>query len=155
MSYRCPECGKEIVSLEAKSCPECGYPIDSEALKNQLNPQTSDRNEGSAAPGVLQEASKNKVDKKDISKVLFVFAAVMYLMCLIMIYKGYDKMTNYYNSENYYSLNKNAYVGGDAYNYIINGTYATGFFALSSGFMVTGSVFTVGGLYFKKNNSME
>lgn len=53
------------------------------------------------------------------------------------LYKGIDKMTNYYNSENYPDLNKNAYVGGDAYNYIINGNYATAFFVLTTMFVLT------------------
>lgn len=52
------------------------------------------------------------------------------------LYKGIDKMTNYYNSESYSWRNKNAYVGGDAYNYIINGNYATAFFVLTSMFVL-------------------
>lgn len=52
------------------------------------------------------------------------------------LYKGIDKMTNYYNSENYPSLSENAYVGGDAYNYIINGNYATAFFVLTTMFVL-------------------
>lgn len=52
------------------------------------------------------------------------------------LYKGIDKMTNYYNSENYPNLNENAYVGGDAYNYIINGNYATAFFVLTAMFVL-------------------
>ena len=52
------------------------------------------------------------------------------------LFKGIDKMTNYYNSENYPSLNENAYVGGDAYNYIINGNYATAFFVLTTMFVL-------------------
>lgn len=59
------------------------------------------------------------------------------LFCSILtLYQGIDKMTNYYNSENYPSLNVNAYVGGDAYNYIINGTYATAFFVLTAMFVL-------------------
>ncbi len=61
--------------------------------------------------------------KKYFGKVLFCLAAVFIILFGIMTYKGYDKITNYYNSD-YSMLNKNAYVGGDAYNYIINGTYA-------------------------------
>ena len=37
-------------------------------------------------------------------------------------------------------LNKNAYVGGDAYNYIINGTYAAAYFVLAAGFLISGIV---------------
>ena len=42
-------------------------------------------------------------------------------------------MTNYHNSD-YRQVN--AYVGGDAYNYIINGTYATAFFVLTAMFVL-------------------
>lgn len=52
------------------------------------------------------------------------------------LYKGIDKMTNYHNSEKYPRYNVNAYVGGDAYNYIINGTYATAFFVLTAMFVL-------------------
>lgn len=64
--------------------------------------------------------------------------SVVSLFCgAFTFYKGVDKMTNYYNSENYPSLNVNAYVGGDAYNYIINGTYATAFFVLTAMFILS------------------
>lgn len=49
------------------------------------------------------------------------------------LYKGVDKMTNYYNSD-YKQIN--AYVGGDAYNYIINSNYATAFFVLTAMFVL-------------------
>ena len=52
------------------------------------------------------------------------------------LYKGIDKMTNYYNNETLPHRNVNAYVGGDAYNYIINGTYATAFFVLTAMFVL-------------------
>lgn len=66
-------------------------------------------------------------------KVLRVVAVLLFIVAGIMLYKGYDKMTNYTNSDSYYVKNHNAYVGGDAYNYIINGTYSTAFFVLGAG----------------------
>ena len=74
-------------------------------------------------------------------KFLFVVALIFYLIAGAMLYKGYDKVTNYYNSEYSTANNVNAYVGGDAYTYIINGNYSTGFFVLSMGFMNVGSIF--------------
>ena len=53
-------------------------------------------------------------------------------------------MSNYRSSE-YHSLSVNAYVGGDAYNYIINGNYATGFFVLSMGLFISGTLCVIGG----------
>lgn len=78
--------------------------------------------------------------------VLLIIAIAFYVVSGIMLSKGYDKMTNYYNSEYSTSRNVNAYVGGDAYNYIINGNYATGFFVLATGFMITGTIFLCSGI---------
>ena len=55
------------------------------------------------------------------------------LICLCI---GLDKLFRYKNGDVYpYDLH-NAYVGGDAYNYIINGTYATAFFVLTAMFVL-------------------
>ena len=59
-------------------------------------------------------------------------AAASFLGGCITLYKGIDKMTNYYYNSEYSSRLVNAYVGGDAYNYIINGTYAIAFFVLTA-----------------------
>ena len=45
-------------------------------------------------------------------------------------------MVNYENPESSYREHVNAYVGGDAYNYIINGTHATAFFVLTTMFVL-------------------
>lgn len=78
-------------------------------------------------------------------KHLYVVAVVFFLMAAAMVYQGYDKLTNYYNSS-YGVLNVNAYVGGDAYNYIINGTYTIAYFVLTSGFMISGILCIIGGM---------
>ena len=79
-------------------------------------------------------------NEKKKSAVLNIIALILIFISVIMFYMGYDKMTKYYNSDKYPDLNKNAYVGGDAYNYIINGNYATGFFVLGSGCVLTATV---------------
>ena len=78
---------------------------------------------------------REKSTSKKIS-VWSVLSACSLGCSFFTLYKGVDKMTNYYNSEKYPSLNVNAYVGGDAYNYIINGTYATAFFVLTAMFVL-------------------
>ena len=74
------------------------------------------------------------------TQALIIIACILYCISAIMLLKGHDKMTQYYNSEKYPDRNINAYVGGDAYNYIINGNYATGFFVLSMGFITAGTI---------------
>lgn len=53
---------------------------------------------------------------------------------------GFYKINTYFNMEEYPSLSKNAYVGGDAYNYIINGTYFSGYSALSGSMYICSAV---------------
>lgn len=61
-----------------------------------------------------------------------VLSVISFIGSVVFMYLGFDKMTNYSSGDIYpYELH-NAYVGGDAYNYIINGNYATAFFVLAS-----------------------
>lgn len=60
--------------------------------------------------------------------LLWVCCALLISTCIIMISKGFDAKNNYIKNENEpITKSKNVYVGGDAYNYIINGTYFTGY----------------------------
>lgn len=78
---------------------------------------------------------------KNSARAWFLVLALLFFVASgVAFYFGYDKMTNYYNSESYPRLNTNAYVGGDAYNYIINGNYATGFYVLSMGTLIAGVI---------------
>lgn len=49
---------------------------------------------------------------------------------------GFYKMYWYNNGEYSWDEPINVYVGGDAYNFIINGTYATAFFVLAAMFVL-------------------
>jgi len=63
-----------------------------------------------------------------IAKIFVFVAVVLIIASAFFAWKGYDCKTNYHNSE---WITENAYVGGEAYNYIINGTYFTGFMVIS------------------------
>lgn len=67
-----------------------------------------------------------------------IFSVGFWLGAIYALYMGFNKMTVYENSEIYVEENKNVYVGGDAYNYIINGTYATGYFVLFGACLIAG-----------------
>jgi hypothetical protein len=75
---------------------------------------------------------------KSFEWFLIVLALIAFIFAGVMVYAGFDKINNYYSSADYPSLNKNAYVGGDAYNYIINAEYATGYFILALIGVITG-----------------
>lgn len=85
---------------------------------------------------------------KGLSSISFIISAATLGM-------GLDKMFRYDNGEYYPYEYHNVYVGGDAYNYIINGNYATGFFVLATMFALMGIGFIV--LYYlsKMTNGQE
>ncbi|MCD7819685.1 MAG: zinc ribbon domain-containing protein [Lachnospiraceae bacterium] len=92
------------ISANAVSCPNCGHPFN-----------------------------KQEVSTKKWSIWCYLSIASVLAGC-VTLYQGINKMTRY-NSGDYYPYETiNAYVGGDAYNYIINGTYSTAFFVLTTMF---------------------
>jgi hypothetical protein len=84
------------------------------------------------------------------STFLYTLTAVFIIVFIVFSYKGYDKMNNYYNNDYSY---ENAYVGGDAYNYIINGTHATGYYVLSGTFFIAAVISLVGGLIISEKDN--
>lgn len=117
----CRECGQEIKD-DTKICPNCGCPVEnSESVNSNIKPQASLK-------------SENRADKW--KKVLLIGTCIFAITAVIFFCRGNYVKNEYYNSENYPSLNRNAYVGGDAYNYIINGTYFTGYSVIGVGCMI-------------------
>jgi hypothetical protein len=86
-------------------------------------------------------------------KKFIVWAIIFYIKAVVFFAKGYDKVTNYYSSDNYSDLNVNAYVGGDAYNYIINANYLTANFVVGGTFVIVGTMILMTGSIVKAINS--
>ena len=67
--------------------------------------------------------------KQDICNLLTI---PFFAIAIFTVYKGIYHLNVYYKSAaGYADLDKNVYVGGDAYNYIINTNYAADFFILT------------------------
>lgn len=78
-----------------------------------------------------------------MKKAFRMAAAISYALSAIFIAMGFYKMFSYSNPESIYRKHINVYVGGDAYNYIINSNYATGYFVLAVFCAVIGMTFVV------------
>ena len=65
-----------------------------------------------------------------MKKKIIIFIVTIILAILSIVLDGFDVKENYYYSSDYSLLNKHAYVGGDAYNYIINANYFTGYMVI-------------------------
>lgn len=110
MLIKCPNCGDSI-SNQASHCPHCGAVVK----KQSIMPLATSKNN---------------------TKWLLVMAIILAILGSCFLFRGFYVKNKYannlVNNDSYDDRdNINAYVGGDAYNYIINGTYFTGFMALS------------------------
>lgn len=68
-------------------------------------------------------------------------AILLIIAAVVFFGMGMYKLNVYDNGESYRSDGpKNAYVGGDAYNFIINSGQATAYFVLSAGLVIAGFI---------------
>ena len=123
----CKKCGAMISSRQSK-CEKCGWEVpqnNQEAVSSPIEEQALS----------VPEQNTQKAEKTNRS--VWCYLAVVSLCCgVFTFYKGLDKMFRYDSGDSYPYEYVNAYVGGDAYNYIINGTYATAFFVLTAMFVL-------------------
>lgn len=82
-------------------------------------------------------------------------AAISYIIALFFIGLGFHKIFVYENPDSILRAGRNVYVGGDAYNYIINANYATAYFALAVFCAVVGMTFVIVGVLDNKLGNKE
>ncbi len=127
----CPKCGNEV-KAETGICSNCGFDINSvnhEGEQKNIEEQVQEKTEQSV---IAQKPKKQESNSyKELSIASFVLSGIFLIL-------GFYKMLIYENGESYPYDMKNAYVGGDAYNFIINGTYTTAYFVLMAAFLIFG-----------------
>ncbi len=79
----------------------------------------------------------------EINRGIKNIAILSYIISAVFIGLGFHKLYVYKHSETFIDNNINSYVGGDAYNYIINTGYATSFFVVATLFVIIGSTMVV------------
>lgn len=73
----------------------------------------------------IQNQEKNQTESFSLSWIWYVLAAIAFTCVIICLVQANDFMSNGgIFMERYHSM-REQYVGGDAYNYIIAGTYST------------------------------
>lgn len=91
--------------------------------------------------------------KNWVRNTVFLVSFMLVVFGCVFAFMGFDKKDNYYNAEIYSNLSKNAYVGGDAYNYIINSNYFTGYLTLASACFVCGTILFAVGIFSEPQES--
>ncbi|WP_202973694.1 hypothetical protein [Metasolibacillus meyeri] len=109
-----------------------------EELKKSLEElnEKSSLNTKETTESVSNSTEKDRVPHtNNVGKERFIgFSIIGFIATVAFVSLGFYKMfvyENYGDSDYLSSYSKNAYVGGDAYNYIINGTYTTAYFILA------------------------
>ncbi len=127
----CPSCKNNVLLNDGK-CPICGCSVSNSYIESV-------------------ERKENTASKMSPVTILHILCAIFVIASCIFFWKAYDVKNNYFYSEYSDSFNKNAYVGGDAYNIIINGTYFAGYSVIASSCIVCGMIsFSTGLLLAKK-----
>ena len=121
MYVKCPKCGQMLTSDPGSvgACPKCNTRVvfPKEDVEKNI-------------PGVN---TKERFQTQSGGAGLLVFGILFFIAAGYFLFQAYDKMTNYRNTD---FSSVNAYVGGDAYNYIINGTYSTTYAVIALVFIV-------------------
>lgn len=117
----CPNCSQEIAE-EVVICPFCKKDLADTTPTNNVTKNTEAANDGFTFP------------KESIFS---------YALAAIFVVTGFYKMWAYSNGEEYPYDVVNAYVGGDAYNYIINANYTVAYFVLALTLVLLGSTFAI------------
>ena len=147
----CKECCREITEEEFKEygglCKKC-YGLKQEDIESTNNYEMKKHNKGEIIQ--LLENIKNKWRRINIMKkeiIIFIVTIILAILSIVLVVKGlefikegFDVKENYYYSSNYSLLNKHAYVGGDAYNYIINANYFTGYMVLGCSSIICATI---------------
>jgi len=110
----------------------------------------------SSKRGMTQEYTKQTIKKT--GGVMYIISAFLYLVSSIFVGIGFNKLFVYENSELFDEAKnidelKNVYVGGDAYNYIINANYANAYFMLGIGIAIIATIFLCTKLFLEQQKS--
>lgn len=125
---KCQKCGAEN-SDGSSNCVQCGAPLSNDVTpEDSLQTTTQDLEPNQAETNQAAVVNEKKASSKSLP-ILKALCAVFLIIGFVFFVKGFNVKNNYNNSELSY---ENAYVGGDAYNYIINGTYFTGYVVIAS-----------------------
>ena len=83
------------------------------------------------------------------------WAIIFYFTAVVLIVAGIDRISGYEMSELSFVKDRHVYVGGDAYNYIINANLQTGYFVLAGVLLIMGTLMIITGAIIKEMNKLK
>lgn len=80
---------------------------------------------------------------KEAKKFLNYISGILYLIGIFFVCSGFYKIFWYKNDDVFREDNVNNYVGGDAYNYMINSQRATAYFVIAGVLIITATLILI------------
>lgn len=123
--YICDKCKAEF---NGEFCPKCG---DKRTKKDEERMTDKD-----IIVDMLDDTKKFVSKKVKTTSKEIIIGIILLILSITFFFFGMYHKNSYYNDENG-QKNVNAYVGGDAYNFIINSNYFSGYMSLSGAFLIS------------------
>lgn len=127
----CKKCGKELPEGQL-ICTECGF---DHAPPPKPEPKSAEKETVIKEPDKPESNTGEKPNEQPApsTRTTWYWLAIISLICgIVTFFKGI-----------YPLLEEPRYVGGDAYNYIINGTHAAAYFVLTAMFVLAAIGLTI------------
>lgn len=156
----CTNCGCKN-ELGTRFCAMCGADltpnndINSEDTSNESHNKITTESDTpttfNSSPSSLDEkdnVEKSKNNYSSTASTLKIICIIFIVIGIFMIGLGFYKMLVYENYDSYVLESINAYVGGDAYNIIINAIYFAGYSVLGIGSLIISTITGIASYYF-------
>ena len=120
---------------EKRFDPQTGEPLDNVEKEEPQKQEACADKEAVTQASTVTEPKATVEPTNDNTKTIFGISIASFVISGLFVIVGLYKLLAYKNDDDAEEYT-NAYVGGDAYNYIINGTHATAWLVLATCFMV-------------------
>ena len=103
----------------------------------------------------MEMSFRGALSKPYQSVVYIILSISSFFISFIFIGIGFNRMLVYENPDSILGTRRNVHVGGDAYNFIINGTHATAYFVLGASLLLIGCLFMLFHFHLKSHHEIK
>lgn len=143
----CATCGTDLTSKKTTK-QETNSNESHNNIIEETDSSNAFNNNSTSSLNEKNNLEKAKNNYSSIANALEMICIIFILIGIFMIGLGFYKMMVYENYDSYVLESINAYVGGDAYNIIINAIYFAGYSVLGIGSLIISTITGIASYYF-------
>lgn len=147
---------KRVAKYLLEKCVDSFRTVIGYEFLNELRSIVENEDNVKSSYKILNEKSQNEENnihnnkKIKSNNIFYILSVISFIISILNFYFGFDKKNNYFNPDSIRFDSVNAYVGGDAYNYIINASYFTGYMVIAGTFLICATLFLITGFIIKQ-----